>query len=173
MSSVLLQKVNGVMHVLDEIVIRRATTKDACAEFLKRFPDHRAGVQVFGDASGSAQQTTGLSDFDLVREYFMTHSKVPVKYRVPNSNPPVRDRVNLVNRMFQSADGRISVFVDPKCKELIKDLEQVTYKADSMVIDKDRDRARTHVSDALGYALWQECRPQATVGERGEALPIW
>src|SRR5215813_11176457 len=38
MSSVIVQKVNGVVHVLDEIVIRHATTKEACAEFLKRYP---------------------------------------------------------------------------------------------------------------------------------------
>src|SRR5215472_1183275 len=103
----------------------------------------------------------------------MTHSAVPVQYRVPNSNPPVRDRVNLVNRTFQSAAGRIGVLVDPRCKELIKDLEQVCYKADSMVIDKERDRTRTHLSDALGYVMWQECRPQATVGERGKSLGEW
>jgi len=125
---------------------------------------------VYGDASGSAQQTTGMSDYELVREYFMANSRVTVDYRVPKSNPPVRERVNLVNRLFLSAAGQVAVQVDPKCKELIKDLEQVCYKADSMVIDKDRDRARTHVSDALGYLMWQECRPQPTIGERGEAL---
>jgi Terminase large subunit, T4likevirus-type, N-terminal len=173
MSSVVAQHLNGMVHVVDEIVIRHATTKDACAEFLRRFPKHGAGVHVFGDASGSAQQTTGLSDFDLVREYFMANSTVPVYYRVARSNPPVRERVNLVNGRLQSASGRISVLVDPKCKELIKDLEQVCYKADSMVIDKERDRARTHVSDALGYLLWQEFRPQVMVGERGEILPTW
>ena len=63
--------------------------------------------------------------------------------------------------------------MDPRCKELIKDLEQVCYKADTMTIDKDRDRARTHLSDALGYLVWQECRPQPKVGERGEALLSW
>jgi len=53
---------------------------------------------------------------------------------------------------------------------LIKDLEQVTYKADSNAIDKDRDRMRTHLSDALGYLLWQECRMLPRIGERRERL---
>jgi hypothetical protein len=170
MSSVIAQMGGGVMRVLDEIVLRHATTRQACIEFLKRYPQHPGGVCVYGDASGSAQQTTGMSDYELVREYFMANSRVTVDYRVPKSNPPVRERVNLVNRLFLSAAGQVAVQVDPKCKELIKDLEQVCYKADSMVIDKDRDRARTHVSDALGYLMWQECRPQPTIGERGEAL---
>jgi hypothetical protein len=56
--------------------------------------------------------------------------------------------------------------VDPQCKELIKDLEQVCFKADTMQIDKDRDRLRTHLSDALGYVLWQACRETAKIGPR-------
>jgi hypothetical protein len=36
-----------------------------------------------------------------------------------------------------------------------------------MVIDKESDRARTHLTDALGYLLWQECRPDEGIGERG------
>ena len=60
--------------------------------------------------------------------------------------------------------------MDPQCKELIKDFEQVAYKTDSSQIDKDRDRLRTHLSDALGYLLWQECRPIAKIGERGGRL---
>jgi Terminase RNaseH-like domain len=173
MSSVVVQTGGGVVRVLDEIVIRHATTKDACEEFLKQFGQHRSGVCVYGDASGSAQQTTGASDFELVREYFQVHSTVAVRYRVPSANPPVRERVNLMNRMLFSAAGKVGILVDPRCKEVIKDLEQVCYKADTMTIDKDRDRARTHLSDALGYLVWQECRPQPKVGERGEALLSW
>ena len=60
--------------------------------------------------------------------------------------------------------------VDPKCKELIQDFEQVCFKADSTQIDKDRDRLRTHLSDALGYLLWQECRIAPTVGEHDGRL---
>jgi hypothetical protein len=29
---------------------------------------------------------------------------------------------------------------------------------------------RTHLSDALGYVLWQECRPLPCIGERPERL---
>jgi hypothetical protein len=171
MSSVIVQISGGTVHVLDEIVIRRATTQDACKEFLKRYPDHPAGVLVYGDASGYAQQTTGASDFELVREYFMVNSKTPVEYRVPKANPPVRERVNAVNRQFVNAARVVGAYVDPKCAELIKDLEQVCFKAETMIIDKDRDRARTHLSDALGYLIWQECRIQGTVGEQtGELL---
>lgn len=171
MSSVVAQIVSNTVYVLDEIVIRRATTQDACKEFMKRFGNHPAGVVVYGDASGNAMQTTGASDYEMVREYFMVNSRIRVDYRVPKANPPVRDRVNAMNRQFVSAARVVAAYVNPKCTELIKDLEQVCYKADSMVIDKDRDRTRSHLSDALGYLIWQECRTEP-VGEQSKELKL-
>jgi hypothetical protein len=96
---------------------------------------------------------------------------MPVKYKVPKSNPGVRERINLTNAKLRSAAGDIGLLVDFKCKELIMDFEQVSFKADTYQIDKDRDRLRTHLSDALGYLLWQECIPAKTAGEqRGRIL---
>jgi hypothetical protein len=170
MSSVLVQVLRSEIRVLDEIVIRHGTTMQACEEFLRRVPRHDAGVVVFGDASGFKEQTTGASDFQIVRDFFRVNASTPVQYRVPRSNPCVRERINLMNTKLQSASGTISLLVDPKCKELIKDLEQVCYKSDSNQLDKDRDRMRTHLSDALGYLIWQECRPLAGIGEKPERL---
>lgn len=158
MSSVIAQIVGGKVMVVDEIVIRHATTDQACEEFRKRFPRHQGDIVVYGDASGNQRQTTGLSDFEMIRDYFSVHTTTDVKYRFPKSNPSVRDRVNLVNRMLLTASGDINLTVHPKCKELIKDFEQVCFKADTYDIDKTRDRQRTHASDALGYLIWQECQ---------------
>jgi hypothetical protein len=166
MSSLIVQRVRGMLHVVGEIVIRHATTRQACEEFLKRYPRHNAGVLVFGDASGYQQQTTGATDYDMIREHFAVHANTKVEYRAPRSNPSVRERINLTNRQLRSAAGNIGLLVDPKCKELIKDLEQVCFKADTNQIDKDRDRLRTHLSDALGYVLWQECREEMKIGPR-------
>ena len=62
------------------------------------------------------------------------------------------------------------MLIAPKCRELIKDLEEVTFKPDTCVIDKDRDAKRTHLSDALGYLAWQEERHSLPVGEQGRRL---
>jgi hypothetical protein len=82
----------------------------------------------------------------------------------------VRDRITLTNAKLRRADGAIQLLVDRKCVELIKDFEQVCYKADSTLPDKDKDRRRTHLSDALGYLLWQECRPLLPIGDRNRRL---
>jgi hypothetical protein len=170
MSSLVAQMVGTKVVVLDEIVVRNGTTMEASEEFLKRYPEHWAGVRVYGDASGNQRQTTGATDYEMIREYFQVHSGMAVQYRVPRANPSVRERINLTNAKLRSATGEVGLLVDPKCKELIKDLEQVTYKADSNAIDKERDRMRTHLSDALGYLLWQECRVLPKIGERQERL---
>ncbi|MGD1069537.1 MAG: phage terminase large subunit [Bryobacteraceae bacterium] len=168
MSSVVAQVRGNDLWILDEIVLRRATTLRACEEFEKRFGAPRAGVVVYGDASGSARQTTGFSDYEVIREFFRVRT-ARVTYRVPSANPPVRERITAMNAKLCNAQGEVRMFIDPRCTELIADFEQVSYEEDSMQIDKEKDRRRTHLSDALGYLVCQDGR-NGPVGERGVRL---
>ncbi len=170
MSSVVAQIEGSTVFVLDEIAMRHASTYEACEQFERRFRSHSSGVVIYGDASGNSQQTTGASDYQIVREYFQSNYGSRINYKVPKANPSVRERIMLTNAKLRTAAGDIRLLVDSKCKELIKDFEQVSYKADSNAIDKEKDRRRTHLSDALGYLLWQECRPQPAIGEQRERL---
>ena len=170
MSSVVAQIRGGMVYVLDEIVLRHASTEEACRSFRERFGRHRGGVVVYGDASGNNQQTTGSSDYQIVREFFRADAGRPVDCRIPRANPPVRERVQLMNAKLLSGGGEIRMLISHHCKELIKDFEQVAYKVESNQIDKDRDRSRTHLSDALGYLIWQQCRVQAPFGFQGRRL---
>src|SRR4051794_30849090 len=52
MCSVVAQKRGETTCVLDEIVISRASTWDACEEFWNRFRHHASGLIIYGDASG-------------------------------------------------------------------------------------------------------------------------
>lgn len=169
MSSVVAQIVGDRVMVLDEIVLSRATTVQACEEFEARFGDHVGGVVVYADATGARMQTTGTSDVAVLKEFFKGRH-YDVEFRIPRSNPVVRDRVALMNAKLQTAEGERSLFMDPRCRELIKDFEQVAYIENSQVIDKDRDPKRSHLSDALGYLVWQEFHGRQKVGERGERL---
>ncbi len=164
MCSVVAQVEGEGVVVLDEIVLSRSTTQQACEEFQNRFPEHCAGLKVYADASGAHMQTTGISDLGVLKKFFRSGEYGVVDFKVPRSNPAVRDRVMVVNVAFERMK------IDPRCKELIKDLEQVAYKENTQVIDKDRDPRRTHLSDALGYLVWQEMRVGEKVGERGTRL---
>jgi hypothetical protein len=170
MCSVVAQVTGDVVTVVDEIVLSRATTFQACEEFARRFPPHPAGLTVYADATGERMQTTGGSDVGVLRDFLRSGEYGPVKFSVPRSNPPVRDRVLLTNSKLCSAEGKRTLMVDPRCKELIRDFEQVGYKENSQIIDKERDPRRTHLSDALGYLLWQRFGSGRKIGEQGQRL---
>jgi len=168
--SIVAQIEGETVYVLDEIVLSRATTQEACEEFQARYPVHRRGIVIYGDASGSYGRTVGWTDYQVIKEHFRRAGYAHVSYRVPRMNPPVRERVALVNAKLRTASEEKHLFVSPRCRELIKDFEEVTYKPDSVIIDKERDPRRTHLSDALGYLIWQEFRPGQQPGEKSEPL---
>jgi hypothetical protein len=159
---------DGLVVVLDEIVLSRASTYDACSEFLSRFESHAAGLIVYADATGARLQTSGKTDLLILQGELKNYGRVD--FLIPKSNPVVRDRVTLMNAKLAAADGSRWLLVHPRCRELIRDFEEVTFKEGSQVVDKDRDPRRTHLSDALGYLVWQECGGRGTVGEMGKRL---
>jgi hypothetical protein len=170
MCSIVAQRQGETLVVIDEIVISRASTWQACEEFWNRFRHHPAGVIVYGDASGNNLKTSGTTDYQMIRQFFARTPYRAIDYRVPKSNPLVRDRVLLVNSRLRSATGVIQMRIAQSCKELIKDLEEVMYKAGTTVVDKDRDPKRTHLSDALGYLVWQEMNNSVRFGEQSKRL---
>ena len=171
MCSVIGQQQGENFVALDEIVLETSSTPELCGEFAARYGKHRAGIEVYGDASGEHGHTvTGTSDFHLIREFFRRQPELRGEVRVFRTNPPVRDRVNAVNARLRNAQGERRLTVDARCKELIQDLEQVCYKAGSNVIDKEKDARRTHLSDALGYCLYWKYRPLARAGEQSRRV---
>ena len=170
MSSVLLQRDGEKLAVIDEIVLERATTEEACMEFENRYRKHAGGLEIYGDASGRNMHTTGTSDYSMVQRYLHQAGFRDIKLSVPPANPPVLSRVQKVNALLTNALGEVRLEVDPRCRELIKDLEEVTFKPDSGVIDKVRDPQRTHASDALGYAIWQLFGDKPKMGEINKRL---
>jgi hypothetical protein len=172
MSSVIAQMRGESVVVLDEIYLRNSSTKDACEEFLRRYPRHDMGVVVYGDSSGNQRQTTGSTDYEMIREYFDAYSNMKTLWRPNKSNPNVRDRINLMNKQLRTAAGAVGLYVDPKCRELIRDFEEVCYKAETGEIDKNRDRLRTHLSDALGYLVCEECKPRQKVGPVNRSIGL-
>ena len=170
MTSVLLQWDNGQLAVIDEIVLERATTEEACMEFENRYKGHMAALEIFGDASGKNMHTTGTSDYTMLQSYLYRAGFRFVKLRVPSKNPPVLNRVQKVNALLTNALGEVRLEIDPRCKELIKDFEEVMFKPESGVVDKVRDPRRTHASDALGYVVWELFGQKSSAGEIDKPL---
>lgn len=142
-----------IVYFLREVSIRGSNTWEAARE-TRRVLDkvgHVGPLEVFGDASGHSRSTvsaqTNQSDYDLIRQVF-PHAT----YRIPNANPPLAYRFNANNAQLLNAKGEIGEYVDPSCKELIKDCLQMSYKSGTKEIDK-KDKSRGHKSDARDYAV--------------------
>jgi hypothetical protein len=126
-----------------------------------------------GDASGHQRRTSGsATDWTIIREFFArTIPHFNHSIRSNSVNPAVRDRVNCVNARLRNALGEAHLFIDPRCRELIRDLEQVSWAPGASEIDK-RDPARTHDSDALGYYVSQ-LFPLRSIGGHESSGPLF
>lgn len=170
MSSVVLQWAQQRLIAIDEIVLERATTEEACQEFENRYQGHAAGVDIFGDANGRTMHTTGLSDYSMLQNSLYRAGFRNITIRVPRGNPAVLNRVQKVNAMLTNANGEVRLEVDGRCVELVKDFEEVLFKPESGIVDKARDPRRTHASDALGYAIWELFTARPNAGEKDKRL---
>jgi len=144
-----IQNIKGIDYVIDEIVDHNTNT-----EFMaRRLGDlYGAGTyfQIYGDYSGTFRSTNSrTTDYDIISQ-ILPNSIVRTK-----PNPSVIDRVNAVNSRLCNAKGERRLFVNPKCKTVIKDFEQVVYKEGKREIDK-ANLELTHISDAIGYYIEYE-----------------
>jgi len=142
------------IRIIDEIFLRNSNTIQCCDEFKLRYPNHTAGVVLYGDATGKSRTTaSNVTNWKIIQDEL---SRYGITDKVPRSNPAERDRVNAVNAMICNSKGVRRVQVNPKCKHIIVDLEQVSYKEGSTQIDKNRNILLTHPSDAFGYFVESE-----------------
>lgn len=148
-------------EVLDEIVLPNSNTPEMCGEFFERYTAMSKGrkpeVHVYGDATASRRDTRGYeSDWQIIYN-FLDQRQIPYKNFVAGSDPAVRDRVAAMNNALLQPDGVIGLYMTSRCKQLILDLKEVRWKRDksgnsTSQLDKS-DANRTHISDALGYAV--------------------
>ena len=112
-------------------------TEELIREIKHRFPNKR--YICYPDPSGKSKSTSALhSDHDLLR-------RAGFELRVKPAAPRIADSVNAVNKALEN-----NIIIDPSCKGLIADLEQVTNLPNSRQINK-KDSNRTHFTDGFRY----------------------
>ena len=144
MTAVVAQKVGEQCHVCAEIALPNSNTFELMDELLRRYPNRR-GV-VHPDPSGASRKTSaasGQTDHTIIRQ-----AGWPVYCMKPY---PIVDRVNSVNAMFQNAKHERRLFIDRKCKNLLRALEGLTFKEGTNLPDKST--GLDHISDSLGYLV--------------------
>jgi hypothetical protein len=137
-----------VIHIKDEIVLQSSNVMEVCDELERRYwrSIKDGKLAVYPDPAGrNRSQGRGETNFQIFKERGITKVYARAKH------PAREDRFNAVNLMLKSAEGRVRLFVDRKCKETIKSLEQTIYKAGTNEIDKSQ--GAEHITDALGYPV--------------------
>lgn len=135
------QYTDGTIHYYDEIRLKNSNTE----EMARKMKAIEPNVEVYPDPAGSARSTTSnRSDHHILRDYgFLIRAK--------KAHPSHIDRLNALNRKLLDAEGNVTMTIDPKCKHLIKDLEQVQ-RDKKGGIDKSQIEL-THSLDACSYAI--------------------
>ena len=141
-------KVVDQLHIIDEVSIENSNTTELAQEIKRRYPTHK--IRAYPDPAGRARKTSaagGVTDFTILEQFgFVTIA--------PKAHDPVADRINNVQAMLCNAQGERRLFIHPRCKELIKGLDGMTYKKDTNLPDKSL--GLDHITDALGYLVSYE-----------------
>lgn len=144
MSAVVAVKDGETLRVVDEIVIYGSNTDELADEIKTRYPDHK--IIVYPDPAARQRKTSAGGRTDLS---ILQNAGFVVKVR--NSHTQIRDRINSVNARLKTAGGERNLFIDPKCKQVIKSLERQTYKENTA--QPDKESGYDHMNDALGYLV--------------------
>lgn len=136
-------RLGNQVHFFDEFeLLGNSDTPQAAQEIIKRYGKN---VIITIDASGKNRKTSGASDYQLLMQAGFPQQNI----RFKSVNPRFRERQLLVNGKFDKNE----ILINPKCKILIKDLEQVEQSKLTFEKIKDKDGKLTHSSDTLDYFI--------------------
>ena len=135
---------NNVIYIVDEISMTGSNTDEVCDELKRRYPNSR--IIMYPDPAGRQRKTSagGRTDISILQN-------AGFRVNVRNNHTPIRDRVNAVNSKLKNAKGVSTLFVDPKCKQVINSLERLVYKPGTSIVEKDGKH--DHMADAVGYLV--------------------
>lgn len=147
----------------DEIHVSNTNTPECATELVHRLIaireqgklKHNPQVELIGDSTGESRNTKATkSDYSIIIEELQKAGITWIN-RTPESNPPVKERVNTMNARLKSADGSVSLWYHPvKCPMLKKDFERVSWKQGAQsILDQTTDSSLTHASDSVGYPV--------------------
>lgn len=165
--------------VLKALALPVSTVDDQCDAILKRYPTWKAGVYVYGDASGkSRNQQTLKPNYAVIKDRLSAMVPKADLYKecVPTQNPPIKRRLLSVNRLCCDARGVTRLFLNgdrmkPRqapALELARSLQKTIVKPGTDDIWKKPGETISHLADAVGY--WLDFEAPAVKPESGVAV---
>lgn len=155
------------LYLLDEIVLTSAVSKQSALEFVEKFKDHRnKHVLIYGDPAGQAGEKHGhASDYTDIEGVLRANGWAFTR-KVKPAHPAIKDRQNAVRAKIKTADGSISLYVNPHTAPWSdKGLATVQLKEGS-TFQEDQSNQYQHITTAIGYCVdaeWPIVKRTATV----------
>jgi phage terminase large subunit len=145
MSCTVMRRTKDGLHCVDEIVLYSSNTNELVDEIRNRYPKNP--ITIYPDPAGVQRKTSANGNTDIK---LLENAGFTVRYH--RQHPLVKDRINSANSLFFLRDNSTTRFyIDPKCKNTIKSLQQFCYKEGTQIPDKDS--GFDHQFDALTYAI--------------------
>jgi hypothetical protein len=145
---------NGEIWQVAEHQIPSSNTFEMCQELKRRYGRMNSFKHIFiyPDPAGAQRRTSaqGETDISILR-------KEGFSVLAMSSHPLVRDRINVVNALFENAAGERRLFIDASCKKSIEAFERLSFKEGTSDPDKtqtylsDSSTTIDHICDAAGY----------------------
>lgn len=167
MSWALAHRYNGEYHFFDEIVIENTNIDECVDAFVKRYPKHKVGIVITGDASGNSRnvqnaQVGGTSYTQMINRFQFHDYPSKIRLDVREKNPPIQDRNAAWCGMMCNTNGVRRIFINKRCKWLIHNMENLKYKEGTGAIatptqneiKKDpKQKFMGHIYDAASYLV--------------------
>lgn len=142
MAWLLAHRYNGEYHFFDEIVIPNTVIDECIDEFVTRYPKHERSLIIGGDASGNSrnvqnQQVGGTSYTQMINrlKFHHYHDNCKIRLDVREKNALILDRIAAWNSMVCNTNGVRRVFINPRCKHLVRNLKSLKYKEGTSQVD--------------------------------------
>jgi len=148
------------LNIINELCLAypKNNTKSLCQAILALYPN-APKVFVYGDPAGNHRDTRSIgSDYTIIFNELKVLNPIN---KVASYAPRLSYRNIFINLILAKAIKSIELCVNPQCKNLIKDFEEVTEDADGSKMKKkvkDKNTGQTyepvgHTSDAFDYLV--------------------
>jgi len=141
-------------RIFDEVYLQDARVEQMCTllkdklmRIDEKYLNERGTLFFYGDYAGNSRTATATKTaWNQIRDEF------PNARFLYRKQPLINDRIDIVNGAFRNALEQVSVSIDPKCKNHIRDFEYVTR---TMLFTQNKSGDLSHASDCFGYFLIQ------------------
>jgi hypothetical protein len=164
------EKIPHKAFFFDEIVVENTTTSKTIDELYNRLlalTDNNINFEqeiiITGDSSGSNRSTQSeYHNYTIMIKRLSELGFKNVSKKLRDSNGLINRRVSAWNAKILNVNGDIGIYISPKCKWLLYNIENLKYKEGTSLIDvptqnqikNDRNsKFLSHIFDAASYLI--------------------